>query len=235
MQHIVLDLDECLVHVYSDKVDWRLYNTLQKPEHYPRRSDVFLVQLPKDRMWGVKRPHLDNFLAYCFQHFQTVSVWSAGTAEYVHAVVEQIFRDWPQPKLILTRNHVLYEEQEENDRFYCKPLQVFFKHMPEANRTNTLLVDNQFSNSKYDPENIIHVPDFLPKQSLEGIYANDDCFTTLIAWFKEKKKTVNDVRDLDKRNIFVPAHERLMRSYLLSLSKLPITWPRNWLRIQNEI
>lgn len=223
LEHIVLDLDECCIHTY-DQADWNFYATVQKPEHYQKRNDLFILRLGKAKMLAVKRPHLDEFLTYCFANFKTVSVWSAGTAPYVHAVVAEIFRDFPSPHLVLTREHTLKEFHEKLNDFYSKPLYVFFEHMPGANKTNTVLIDNKYDNSKYDPNNILHVPDFVPKQTIESFYSEDDCFPLLMRWLEMAKQSKQDVRDLYKADLFLSTHEKLINDYMFGLHKLPISW-----------
>lgn len=197
MTNVVLDIDECLVHMFAYDVDWELYNSLRLDVE--KRTNLVYIEFDKFRMWGLKRPGLDEFLEFCFKNFKTVSVWSAGTTNYVFAVVDAIFRDHRYPDNVLTWDNVKQETHHERNDFYCKPLETFFSFQRGANKSNTILIDNQLANSKYDPHNIIHVPDFLPEQSLSGVSKNDDCFKILIRWFETFSPFGQDVRTLNKQ------------------------------------
>jgi TFIIF-interacting CTD phosphatase-like protein len=184
--------------MFTENVDWSLYTFLQQ-HHLEKRDDLIYIELEKFRLWGIKRPGLDEFLNYCFRKFQTVSVWSAGMPDYVYAIVDFIFRDHRYPDNVLTRDHVRRETHFEKDDFYCKPLETFFNFHPEADKSNTILIDNRLENSKYDPHNIIHVPDFVPEQTVDGVYQDDDCFQVLVRWFESGLAQREDVRILNKK------------------------------------
>lgn len=201
LEYIVLDLDECLVRMFTNKVNWDLYETLLRPEHFDKRNEIFQISDSNGMYWGLKRPYLTEFLEFCFMKFKVVAVWSAGITDYVEAIVKHIFRDTQNPHLILTRTHIVYGLGSS----YSKPLEVFFQYMEGADKTNTLLVDNQHSNSLYDPYNIIHIPHFKPKQNLTDIYQADAQLQVLMHWFRNIDNKIHDVRDLPKQDIF-PKH-----------------------------
>jgi hypothetical protein len=214
-QFIVLDLDECLVRVFTNKVNWNLYDTLQKPEHLSKKLDVFKIKDDHGEYWGLKRPHLTQFLKFCFNRFKFVCVWSAGAVDYVEAVVAHIFRDTQKPHLVLTRAHIIYEL----DQNYAKPLEIFFSHVKEANKTNTLLLDNQHLNSRYDPHNILHIPEFAPRQTITSIYKDDVQLLNLIHRLDNLKPNVADVRDVAKQDIFNPLYDPRVRNSLMFLKQ----------------
>jgi TFIIF-interacting CTD phosphatase-like protein len=205
LETVILDIDECLVSMFTTRVNWKLYNTLRDPKHVKKRGDVFSITVGNEKFWGVKRPHLDEFLDFCFKTFKRVIVWSAGTSDYVEAVVNHIFRDSKTPHLVLTRSHIIYEF----DWFYTKPLEVAFEHinigLPSgdiADKTNTVLIDNQYSNALYDPHNIIHIPEFALQQKLEDIYKEDTHLLTIMEWLDHIDNNAKDIRDVCKKNIF---------------------------------
>jgi hypothetical protein len=226
MDNIVLDIDECLVHTFIPS-DWDLYKKLQGPEHIAKRTDLFCIKTETSKYWGVKRKGLDQFLRFCFCYFKNVCVWSAGISPYVKAVVKYLFRDLPQPRLVFARDRCLNEFN-----YYCKPLDRIYELIPGASCLNTILVDNQLSNSKYDPNNIIHIPDYDPVQTLKGVYEQDSDLLTLMNWFQLVKECpgavlnahdfdmIKDVRKIYKKNIFLSDWELLLGDYNRALEML---------------
>lgn len=82
---IVLDVDETLIHSSTSK--------------RKKQEDSFQIS----GYQCIRRPHLDKFIEHCFDRFDHVVIWSAGTEDYVHEICEMIFSD-RKPHLILTRD-----------------------------------------------------------------------------------------------------------------------------------
>lgn len=211
MNTIVFDLDECLVCVYVENVNWHVYEELKSSKYITKRNNVFLINTNQCKYWGIKRPYLNELLTYAFNTYKNVCVWSAGTKSYVDAVVECIFKGFPSPTVVLTRNDIF----QETDKFYCKPLERIFDRLPDSNKHNTLLVDNLLSNSKYDPLNIIHIPDFEPVQNINCIDSNDNCLLQLIKWLQYVEGlALMDVRYLYKKDIFAEPEVQLLNDFI---------------------
>src|SRR5437763_151797 len=84
---VILDIDESLAHTFTD--------TIMDELKIPHGLQAYMLNILMDRnnggsatMWGVKRPYLDTFLNFCFSYFKLLIVWSAGTYEYVHTIVQ---------------------------------------------------------------------------------------------------------------------------------------------------
>src|SRR5690606_23393202 len=94
-----------------------------------------------ERYWGLKRPHLNRLLKYCFDNFDYVCVWSAGHRKYVVEIVNQIFDGIGVPHLVFTRDNIRNPEGA-----YDKPLAWMLEHPLLKGRVtleNTLLVDDR--------------------------------------------------------------------------------------------
>ena len=72
---IILDLDETCIHTAED--DKSMNKSICDNPNLD--GDVYTLTLDagKLKMWGTKRPHLDEFLLFCFSYFKHVCVWSA--------------------------------------------------------------------------------------------------------------------------------------------------------------
>jgi len=96
--HLILDLDLTLVQ-----------STMGPPPSAPDPNDrellVAAVGTAGLTFYWRKRPHLAEFLAFCFSHFD-VSVWTVGVRAYATHVIEWIFTEEQQRAL----KHTLFRE-----------------------------------------------------------------------------------------------------------------------------
>jgi TFIIF-interacting CTD phosphatase-like protein len=126
--HIVLDLDETLIHTQIEK---------------PLVCD-FNFTLSGVKYYSTKRPGLSNFLNFAFGHFESVNIWTAATTEYAQKILEQILTKQQQESLyiIYTRNDL----KQTTTGFY-KPLTVMFSDMRAKNinmrSINTIMIDDR--------------------------------------------------------------------------------------------
>ena len=206
---IVLDLDETLVHSSSDMNEFRDLNLSQHPDlnsrtYRLRINDVITPhgQGKISEMWGIKRPHINEFLAFCFSYFKVVIIWSAGTYKYVHAVVDNIFADIVPPHIVYTR-----DDCHQIDGICDKNLSKLFQNeelkgyvTPE----NTLLIDDrEYSFGYSHPESGVLIPEFKPNSRVESLRTDDVALLQLRAWFMTQQvKNSPDVRQLNTDQIF---------------------------------
>lgn len=93
MHNIVLDLDETLIHYTPEEEAKKLLET--HPTFY--KPLYFTITFKEDTLHFFKRPFLEDFLKFCFQRFESVSIWTAAIEEYANLVVAELFRDLPSP------------------------------------------------------------------------------------------------------------------------------------------
>lgn len=185
---IVLDMDETLLHVFTNLVyldDLNFETTLQ----------TFQVNsLDGKQMWGVYRPGLGEFLKYITENFENVFVWSAGTRAYVEPIIKSVFSfyDVPMPTMILSRGHCRYLNGK-----YHKPLidlKIFWNIEQNKNLDirRTLIVDDRNYTFLMNPYNALQIPPFHPggddrnNVDILDIYDTDDReLFRLIQWFDE--------------------------------------------------
>jgi hypothetical protein len=220
---IIWDLDETLIHSYSEQKDIKKFQHNLIDPNSPYKKDIYTLSLTDydnesrgtgDRfpMKGVIRPYAKEILAWCFSYFKVVGVWTAGIHLYGHEVVNILFNEICVPDIIYTR-----EECVTNDvMHHGKPLSKLYKSLEfgkSLNEKNTFIIDdNDRSFNHRNPNNAIEIPAFDPKIKIHNnmlkfvdknnmIY-DDDCLIKLKKWF-ESNKVINskDIRTLDK-NIF---------------------------------
>lgn len=117
---------------------------------------LFKFELGNKTHWAIKRPHLDSFLDYLFEHFDRVILWSAGNKEYVHAVADAIFIK-QKPYKIYTRDDC----EEKNGSDSHKPLSKISGN--DKYLKNIFLVDNLPENSTSNQQNHFYIPDYDPE------------------------------------------------------------------------
>ena len=210
--NLVLDIDDTLVQTFDDIQALYKCPIMKNPKFYPVRKRIYILKFDGDEgdvgkeseedvVWGIKRPHIEEFLAFASEYFRNVVIWSAGTYDYVHAIVKNLFKNVPcNPTKIFTRNDCA-QSQEYG---YEKPLQKIYDAIPEMNSRNTILIDDrQEVFSRKDPDNGIIIPPFSPDLDDLSSMTNDRCFVELQEWFMNPDVIeTRDVRRIPKNNIF---------------------------------
>jgi len=196
---IILDVDETLIHS-MDMAEYKMEHFLDNPKLC---QSIFITHMNlKDArydLWAYKRPHLQEFLTFCFSYFKIVAVWSAGEYDYVHSVVNHIFKRIRRPHLIFTRPDCKQEKE------LTKPIIEMINQVPGLseymNLANTVIIDDRDTNFLPNPYNGILIPAFSPKGLL--LELDDDHLLHLIKWFKQRVvRDCKDIRALAKDKIF---------------------------------
>jgi hypothetical protein len=208
--NLVLDIDDTLVQTFDDIDSLYKCPIMRDPKFYPVRKRVYILkfenegedeeELEEEMIWGVKRPHIDEFFDFANQYFRNIVIWSAGTYDYVHAIVKNLFKGIPTPAKVFTRNDCAQSEEYG----YEKPLEKIYQVVPEMNSTNTVLIDDRHEVfMRKDPHNGIIIPPFSPDvENLESLTA-DTAFLNLKEWFmKPEVMNTRDIRKINKDRVF---------------------------------
>lgn len=120
--HLILDLDNTLLYaeIKSNKLSKLLF-----------------------------RPCLREFLRYCFDTFESVNIWTAGTRYYFDAVYPELLKYLPENKsfgLIYTSERCTYKTKEYmgtcTHRYVIKKIRKMIKKISGATVHNTLIIDD---------------------------------------------------------------------------------------------
>jgi hypothetical protein len=201
-KHLVLDLDETLVHTFGSESELVPFiDNLTKEEKTRIHPLIFNDGI--DNMWTYIRPHVELFLDIVFEEFESVAVWSAGTYEYVHKIVDILFVK-RRPHFIMTRrdcNEIQIGNMEGSCRF--KPLENIYSARPEYNRNNTLILDDRSDICGYNCLNNIKIPEFSIDAQSYSIMVGDFTLITLLEWFQsESFRKTKCVRELKSKSPF---------------------------------
>ena len=223
--NIVLDLDETLISTCLTWKDLSKLKIFSDPRMLQVRGRLYNFEIEdvEDKkgsgndleLAGIARPHYDKFISFCFEHFDKVIVWSAGTYSYVHKVVEFLFRDAVRkPDAILTRNDCQMKFASDGTLDYTeKPLKLIAEkhaHLSNCMIHNTFILDNtETAFSGVNPLNGILIPNYELKKSdvtMEKLLAEDDlelALPLLQNWLMDSAvMNCKDIRTLPKNKIF---------------------------------
>jgi hypothetical protein len=143
---------------------------------------------------------LRSFLNFCFAQFEVV-FWSAcgkkKLARYknglqdITRVIMRSDRIFGQEMCVVSK----YRDPSNPDKpIFLKPLAMLFKNCPEANESNTLLIDDSPDKScMNDPRNSIHPFTYRsgePESSPPGLVALRDWLLKLREWSQDIREFV---------------------------------------------
>ena len=209
---IVLDLDQTLIATQDDKESLGKLGILSKPELMPLRSRTYHITIEdlerpgigtKYEFWGITRPHIKEFLLFCFSYFKIVAVWSAGKRPYVEAIVDYIFKDIRSPHVVFTHDDLDYDSEGN----FFKPLIKMIESDPVLRRNmslqNTLALDDNDKTYVKNVGNGILIPAY-DSSSDENDMMEDDPSLLQVKYWLLQPEVINakDVTTLDKSMIF---------------------------------
>lgn len=200
-KHLVLDLDETLVHTFDEKDGLAEFvNYLTEDQ----RKRIYMIEFPGgDTMWGYVRPYAEEFLKVAFNEFDSVGVWSAGTQYYVANIVQVVFKD-QTPKFVMSRNQC-NELKIKSEEIPCryKPLDIIYRNNPTHKPTNTVIVDDRHDVCSLNCMNNIRIPEFNMNNFNNEMMVNDTTLLTLAKWFQSPEfRDATDVRLVKSRSPF---------------------------------
>lgn len=215
---VVLDVDETLVHTEEEIKNLEKMGVMTYPA---LAGETYIISLDngKTELWGTKRPHLDEFLLFCFTYFDKVCVWSAGQRDYVHSIVDRLFAPFRKPDIVMTFDDCV----QNKDGDWIKPLDKFFNH-PKAKGNifpeDTYIIDDRTYTFEQNSDNGVLIPPYSPS-NIDELRKEENNLTRLRGWFMQPQtKNVKDVRNLNKTAVFSQTpqkyRENVKRLYNLS-------------------
>jgi hypothetical protein len=224
---IVLDLDQTLIATQENIESLKQLNILSDPNLISLRNRVYYITIEdlekpgigtKYDFWGVTRPHLYEFLIFCFSYFKIVAIWSAGKRPYVEAIVDHIFKDLPQPHVIFTHDDI----ETGPKGHILKPLHKMIESNSVLRRNmslqNTFAVDDNSMTFFDNYNNGILIPAYDPSSSVNALARDDPSLLQLKYWLLQPEVVnARDVTVLDKSKIFSTSLE----AYRIKLRSIP--------------
>lgn len=201
---IVLDLDETLIcTMEKHHLAKRLIDT--NPRFHHLRSRYYEFELDGDVMGGLMRPNLQAFLNFCFDYFQCVIVWSAGTKKYVEKICKVIFPG-RKPHKIYSREKCIFDK---NKNQIFKPLQRLVEDptVPgSVTLQNTFAIDDRDDTFSQNVANGIQIPKWSPDaERPDSLLTEDRNLDKVMCWFLQRevmdpRSTVQDLTNIQWPN-----------------------------------
>lgn len=209
---IVLDLDLTCIDTQDEMTSLHDLKIMSDPNKLQLRTRTYHIVIEdlekpgigtKYEFWGVTRPHLKEFLLFCFSYFKIVAVWSAGQRLYVDEIVDVIFKDLPKPHVVFSYDDV---ELGPGNRIE-KPLLKMIKSDPILSRymslENTLALDDNSSTFINNPDNGVLIPAYETSLTVNSLSRDDPSLLQFKYWLLQPEVVnATDVRKLDKSTIF---------------------------------
>jgi hypothetical protein len=214
---VVLDLDATLIATQDSFDSFKSLGIMTNPSLLDLRRRCYCIKLTdieevgdgsRFDFWGVTRPHLEEFLLFCFNYFKLVIVWSAGKKNYVHAIVNNIFKNLRKPHLIWTHDDIEINEQEDVIKPITKLMSSDFilKHHLDPNKI--LVVDDNETTFCKNKKNAIYIPPFEPEPNVASMTQPDTTLLQLKYWLLLPNVIhCDNVTKLDKSDIFKNSYD----------------------------
>ena len=209
---IVLDLDQTLIATQDNIEQLHEKKILTDPKLLELRNRVYYISIEdlekpgigsKYDFWGITRPHIKEFLIFCFSYFKIVAVWSAGKRPYVEAIVDYIFKDLPPPHIIFTYDDISMSKDGHVEKFLTKMIDSSPDLKANMSLKNTYALDDNVMTFYHNHNNGILIPAYEPSLSINALSRDDPTLLQLKYWLLlPEVANSKDVTTLDKNKIF---------------------------------
>lgn len=144
---LILDIDGTMI--FAKEKAQLIYRPVEQHHHFELDEGSILV-------W--KRPDIDEFLEWCFEHYD-IGIWSASGSEYVHSVLIHIIPDHLRSKVkfIWTSMRCTRKYQQRSLDTYAVP--IIIKRLQKLWRKKRSRSDNPNSIGSYNRRNTLIVDD----------------------------------------------------------------------------
>ena len=205
-KHVVFDLDHTLIYT-PDQQDWyiNLYNNHNESEIKSLNLGFGKITIPNSSrsnkykgvsgtvdLYYIIRPYCLELLVQCFRNFETVSVWSAGSREYVKEIVDDLFsKIGKYPSIVWTRDELV-----NGIKPLSKMIDVFGPKVGMSLK-NTILVDDMSYNFEKNPDNGLLIPHYEPRTTFDALKIPEDNLKALNEYFHSARFLYEeDIRNL---------------------------------------
>lgn len=148
---LIIDIDETLVHSVRSNISPSIDRHDSKNNSNTFCIFDFIVY---------KRPYLDMFLDKVLNdNYYEVGIWSAGTYDYVHAIIDNIIPDKSKLKFIFTR-----DECDERDNKPLGKVRDYVRQIDKRSYNRTIhdfiIIDNKEGVTGFDHLNHLMIRDY---------------------------------------------------------------------------
>ena len=159
---------------------------------------TLINDVPNENDELIPRPFLTEFLDYCFENFQNVSIWTAATSGW-YIYVRSKFLIGRNFDFVHTRYNCTRIADPDPDTLHPEP--ILIKPLKKIwrktgyNRHNTLIIDDTPHTYQKNYGNAIHIPTFLGSKDDTCLQDIIELLDTLKIEFEE----TGTIRRFDKK------------------------------------
>ncbi len=226
---IVLDLDQTLIATQDEMFHLFDLEILSNPKKVELRNRTYYFtthDLEKPGIgtnydfWGVERPHVHDFLLFCFSYFKIVAVWSAGKRLYVEGIVDHLFKDLPYPDIVFSYDDTTIHPGNIVEKPLVKMMGYNDYLKQYMTLQNTLAIDDNVTTFGGNQANGVLIPAYEPGEvtyeknsrgktsevvipTIETLEEDETALLQLKYWLLQPEVIAcNDLGMLDKSKIF---------------------------------
>ncbi len=166
---LILDLDETLIYATEENLE-------REPDFRVAQYSVY------------KRPFVESFLDFCFEHFD-VAVWTSSTTNYAKEIIKNIFDSKHKMSFIWARSRCTVRFDEEREQVYEKKITKVRRRGYDLKLV--IVVDDSPEKWRSSYGNLVRVKPFFGE-------TEDDELKHLTVYL-EKLKGVENIRKIEKR------------------------------------
>ena len=193
----------CILICTSFDIELRCLHSL-KEEVMNLILDLDGTLVDRDEDGAIARPHLNEFLAYVFEKFDKVSIWTNANADWFEQINKEVLAAALPPgksfDFVWSRDQCVLEDvMTTSNPPFCfpvtrKPLSKVWKEFPETyNKKNTFIVDNTPETYDHNMENAVPVKSFTWDESVAtdtGSNAGDEADSELLRLITYFEQTI---------------------------------------------
>ncbi len=205
---VVLDLDLTLICSQDEFNSFKDLGIINNPKLLELKQRSYCIKLTdlekpgdgsKYDFWGLRRPFTDEFLLFCFNYFKYVIVFSAGEYNYVHSIVDVLFKRLRRPHLILTRDDLVAKSKKP----LTKIVNSEFGKSHHIKLNQMITIDDNEEAFVKNVKNAIHIPPFEPTLTIDSLSQKDNQLLKVKYFLLQPVvRSCQDVTKLDFSKVF---------------------------------
>jgi TFIIF-interacting CTD phosphatase-like protein len=121
---------------------------------------------------AIARPHLHEFLGFCFKSFDTVSIWTAASSQWWSHCYNQLMSQYKFTNVYTDKDCEFLVV--DGSVITVKPLHIIWKRSKGIiTSQNSIIIDDNPGVARYNPDNLLMIDEFCGDSS-------DECLLRMI-------------------------------------------------------
>lgn len=186
--HVILDIDQTLIDSMPSIIYQKYKDKIRKPDFYNENHCIWL------------RPKIKDFLYFLDKNVRFMSIWTNGTTGWLDHVVNNVLSTFIPRKrwYILSSINNSTPMEINNNRVFVKEVGKLLKLFPrnEISLKNTILIDDNFFNCKYNKYNSIPIKKFIILEEDKKKFIEFDYTTEILKLLKNSNDVSHTLKNV---------------------------------------